>query len=60
MTYLEYIQELRSKQKSVKQKLHELKESGDEAWEDFKEGVEDTLSDLEKALKRAAIRFKWR
>lgn len=60
MTYLKQIEELRSRQKSAKQKLHELKESGDEAWEDFKEGVEDALSDMKKALKRAATRFKKR
>jgi len=56
--YLEQIQELKSKQETVKQKLHELRESGDEAWGDFKEGVEDALGEMKKALKRAVSRFK--
>jgi len=57
ITYLKQIEELRSKQESVKQKIHEFKESGDEAWEDFKEGVEEAAADLKKALKRAVTRF---
>ena len=58
VAYLKQIEELRSKQESVKQKVHELKGSGDEAWEDFRKGVEDALADMKKALKRAASRFK--
>jgi nucleotide-binding universal stress UspA family protein len=58
ITYLKQIEELRSKQESVKQKVHELRESGDEAWEDFRKGAEDAFNDMKKALKRAASRFK--
>ena len=58
ITYLKQIEELRSKQESVKQKVHELKESGDEAWEDFTKGVEEAFKDMKKALKQAASRFK--
>jgi DNA repair exonuclease SbcCD ATPase subunit len=58
VAYLKQIEELRSKQESVKQKVYELKGSGDEAWEDFRKGVEDALADMKKALKRAASRFK--
>jgi nucleotide-binding universal stress UspA family protein len=58
ITYLKQIEELRSKQESVKQKVHQLKESGDEAWEDVKKGVDNAFADLKKALKRAASRFK--
>lgn len=57
-TYLKQIEELRGKQESVKQKVHELRESGDEAWEDFRKGVEDAFNDMKKALKRSASRFK--
>jgi nucleotide-binding universal stress UspA family protein len=56
--YLEQIEELRGKQKAAKQRLRELKGSGDEAWEDFKDGVEHALGDLKRALKRATSRFK--
>ncbi len=56
--YLEQVQELKSKQEAARQRLHELTGSGDEAWEDFKEGVDHALSDMKKALKQAASRFK--
>jgi len=58
--YLEQIRELKGKQEAAKQRLHELRESGDEAWGDFKEGVEDALREMKKALKSAASRFKKR
>jgi nucleotide-binding universal stress UspA family protein len=58
ITYLKQIEELRHKQKSLKGKLQELKESGDEAWEDFKEGAEAAFIDMKKAFKQAASRFK--
>jgi chromosome segregation ATPase len=60
ITYLKQIKELKSKQASLKRKLQELKGSGDEAWVDFKEGMEVALSDMKKALKQAASRFKKR
>jgi nucleotide-binding universal stress UspA family protein len=56
--YLEQIQELKNKQEAAKQRLHELRESGDEAWADFKEGVDNALDDLKKSLKKAISRFK--
>lgn len=58
--YLEQIQEFKSKQEIAKQRLHELRGSGDEAWGDFKEGVEDALEEMKKALRQAASRFKKR
>jgi DNA repair exonuclease SbcCD ATPase subunit len=58
VAYLKQIEELRKKQESVKGKVHELRASGDEAWEDVKKGVDNALADLKKALKRAASRFK--
>jgi archaellum component FlaC len=58
ITYLKQVEELRSKQESVKQKVHELKGSGDEAWDDFRKGVEDAFKDMKKALTQAVSRFK--
>jgi archaellum component FlaC len=58
LTYLKQIKELKSKQASLKRKLRELKGSGDEAWVDFKEGMEVALNDMKRALKQAASRFK--
>jgi nucleotide-binding universal stress UspA family protein len=60
IAYLKQIEELKKKQASVKKNLRELRGSGDEAWEDFKGGVEDAVKDLKRALKRAASRFKKR
>jgi len=58
IAYLKQIEELKKKQVSVKKNLRELRGSGDEAWQDFKGGVEDAVKDLKRALKRAASRFK--
>ena len=60
ITYLKQIEELKKKQGSVRKNLRELRGSGDDAWEDFKGGVEDAVKDLKRALKRAATRFKKR
>jgi nucleotide-binding universal stress UspA family protein/archaellum component FlaC len=58
IAYLKQIEELKKKQGSVKKNLRELQGSGDEAWEDFKDGLEDAVKDLQRAFKRAASRFK--
>jgi hypothetical protein len=51
---LEQVEALRNKQKAVKKMLRQFGESGDEAWEDLKGGMDD----LKKSLKRAVSRFK--
>jgi predicted nucleic acid-binding Zn-ribbon protein len=58
ITYLKQIEELRSKQESVKRKLNELMDSGEGAWEELKGGLETALEDLKEALSRAKSRFK--
>ena len=58
ITFLKQVEELRHKQESLKGKLHEIKESGDDAWEDFKGGAEAAFGEMKKALKQAASRFK--
>jgi hypothetical protein len=58
ITYLKQVEELRIKQDSVKQKLHDLKGSGDEAWEELKSGVDKALEDLKGALEQAVSKFK--
>jgi hypothetical protein len=56
--YYGQILELRIKQEVARQKLHELRESGDEAWEELKVGVDRALGDLKGSLNRAVSRFK--
>lgn len=56
--YEKQIQDLRSKQEALEKKLQGLRDSGDEAWEDFKEGVENAVREMKEALRQAASRFK--
>ena len=56
--YYKEIEDLRCKQLAAQKKLHELKGSSEEAWEDIKTGVESAWSILGDSLKSAASRFK--
>lgn len=49
-----------SKREMLRQRLHELKKSGDEAWEELRAGVYIAWDDLKYALNRAVSRFKKR
>ena len=52
------IETLRSRQGTLREKLRQLEASGDEAWEDLKEGIEHAWKDLTHALDSALSRFK--
>ena len=56
--YYEQIEKLRTKQASAKDKLIELTEASDDAWEDLKAGTENAWHSLGEAVKSAASRFK--
>lgn len=56
--YYKQIKELRTMQKEASNKLAELKEAGDDAWEDLKVGIEIAGDSIIHALKSAASRFK--
>lgn len=56
--YIQQIEDLHAKHEGVSKKLDRLKESGEDAWEDVKKGVDTALSDLGKALKDAISRFQ--
>ena len=58
LEYYKQIEELRSMQESVHNKLTELRGAGDDAWEDLKAGIESAWDSLGNALKLAASRFK--
>jgi uncharacterized coiled-coil DUF342 family protein len=60
MKYYKQIKIFRSKQEMLMRRLHELKESRDEAWEELKAGVYIAWDDLKYALNRAISRFKKR
>jgi len=56
--FQEQAEELRVKQDSARQKLHELRKSGGEAWEDLQAGAEAALDDLKKTLEKAVKKWK--
>ncbi len=55
--YYKQIEELRSMQDAATNKLAEIKNAGDEAWEDLKTGMDSVRDSLGNALKTAASRF---
>lgn len=57
LEYYKQIEELRVKQETAKEKLGELKEAGENAWEDLKAGINSAWDSLGNALKTAADRF---
>ncbi len=56
--YYETIDNIKDKQVVAKNKLVELREAGDDAWEDLKEGLDSTWDRLGDAIKTATSRFK--
>jgi len=58
LEYYKKIEELRSMQESATNKLAELRDAGDGAWEDLKAGIDSAWDSLGNALKSAASRFK--
>jgi len=58
LEYKEQIEELRAKEHAAQEKLMELKNAGEDAWEDLKAGAEIATDSLGKAIKSASSRFK--
>lgn len=58
LEYYKKIEELRSMQEEANNKLIELKDASDDAWEDLKAGMENAWDSLENALKSAKSRFE--
>lgn len=56
--FQEQAEELRVKQESARQKLHELRKAGGEAWEDLQGGAEAALDDLKKTLDKVVKKWK--
>lgn len=55
--YNKHIDELQKQRKEAAAKLEELKNSGDDAWEDIKTGLESSWNSLGNAVKSALSRF---
>ena len=56
--YNKTIEALQFKQDEARKKLHELKNAGDEAWEDVKTGAEKAWAEVKTAFHSAASKFK--
>lgn len=56
--YYEQLEALRTKQTSVREKLHELKQSSGAAWESVKIGLKNAWHDLRGGLTSTAAKFK--
>lgn len=56
--YYETIEDLVKKRTEAQNKLNAMQKAGDEAWEDMKQGVEESWNVLSAAVKSAASRFQ--
>jgi chromosome segregation ATPase len=52
------VEMLQEKHRQAKEKFGELRDAGDDAWEDMKEGVVSAWDAVGKAVKSAAKRFE--
>ncbi len=58
LEYNQQIREIRDRQGAVEQKLNELEEAGEGAWEDIKTGLNEAMDALDDSLKSASAHFK--
>ena len=56
--YYETIEDLLKKRSEAQSKLETLRDAGDGAWEDTKQGVEESRTTFAAAVKSAASRFQ--
>jgi phage tail tape-measure protein len=52
------VEMLQEKHRQAREKLGELRDAGDDAWEDMKEGISTAWNAVGKAVKSAAQRFE--
>jgi hypothetical protein len=57
LEYYEQIKRLRALQEEARGKLKELEAAGDDAWEDFRDGVDVAANAVERAVDVAAARL---
>ena len=56
--YYQTIEDLKKKRSEAQSKLQKLREAGDDAWEDMKQGVEESWTAFANAVKSAFSRFQ--
>jgi hypothetical protein len=52
------VEDLRAKQDAARKKLQEMRKAGGEAWVDLREGAEDSLDELRKAVEKVIRKRK--
>lgn len=57
LEYYKQIEDLREQQLAARAKLSELRQSGEDAWEDLKAGIDSAWKSLGDAVRSAASRF---
>ncbi|MDF1584473.1 MAG: hypothetical protein RQ733_13375 [Methyloprofundus sp.] len=56
--YHKQIEELQAMQKAASEKLTNLKDAGDDAWEELKVGIENSCDSLGSTLKSVSSKFR--
>jgi hypothetical protein len=56
--YQKQLEDLRAKRKDVVEKLAELRQAGESAWEDLKHGLENTFEILKTSFSKAKTEFE--
>lgn len=56
--YREELEELRSKLEIARVRLSLLGDAGEEAWREIRNGLDDAVDDLRRAVRRAASKFE--
>ncbi|WP_163339045.1 hypothetical protein [Desulfopila sp. IMCC35008] len=56
--YYQQIAEMKAKRSQINEKLEKVRQSGENAWEDLKSGIDLALESMNEALRSAASRFK--
>lgn len=51
------IRDLRDKMATAQNRLKEIKQSGDEAWKELREGIEKVMDEVDSAIQRARSGF---
>lgn len=57
LEYQKEIETLQKRRKEAEEKLGEVRQAGEGAWEDLKSGIQSASDSMEKALKSARSRF---
>lgn len=58
LEYYKQIEDLRERQRRANEKLDELRQASDTAWQDLRAGVESAWDSMAEAMRKASSRFK--